>query len=174
MDTEDVDAAADPATDDNGEAEVAHGEAELKEAEDAAEEEELDPIAARAPRRRGGCGRLLCCCFILVMPALAVLANLFLHRPNPQHFASCRSSAVRRAEFATSWAVCDVLHSTPACGTILAPIAPEVWAQWEARATAKKGAGGRKDKRQEGGGAAAAPAWWPARAPRASACAGSS
>ena len=137
MDTEDVAAAADPATDDNGEAEVAHGEAELKEAEDAAEEEEeLDPIAARVPRRRGGCGCLLRCCFILVMPALAVLANLFLHRPNPQHFASFRSSAVRRAEFAASWAVCDVLQSTPACGTILAPIVPEVWAQWEARATA--------------------------------------
>ena len=74
MDTEDVvaavdndvDASADPATDDNGEAEVAHGEAELTEAEDAEEEEELDPIAARAPRRRGGCGRLLRCCFILV------------------------------------------------------------------------------------------------------------
>ena len=105
MDTEDVvaavdndvDASADPATDDNGEAEVAHGEAELTEAEDAAEEEEeLDPIAARAPRRRGGCGRLLRCCFILVMlPALAVLTNLLLRRPAPQHF---RLSAVRRAE----------------------------------------------------------------------------
>ena len=98
MDTEDVAAAADPATDDNGEAEVAHGEAELKEAADAAKEEELDPIGARAPRRRGGCGRLLRCCFILVMPALAVLANLFLHRPNPQHFASFRSSEPRGTE----------------------------------------------------------------------------
>ena len=146
MDTEDVvaavdndvDASADPATDDNGEAEVAHGEAELTEAEDAAEEEEeLDPIAARAPRRRGGCGRLLRCCFILVMlPALAVLTNLLLRRPAPQHLASFRLSAVRRAEFTASWAVCDMLHSTPACGTILAPIAPWVWAQWEARTTA--------------------------------------